>query len=1108
MTASVFAQSPHGDEFDIDCSECHNPTDWKVLPGKIQFDHSKTNFPLVGQHQTLSCRNCHATLKFTTNKSECLSCHTDIHQGTVGKDCSKCHTPKSWIVEDINGLHQRSRFPLVGTHLIADCQQCHPRYTDLYFEPLNIDCYACHSNDYNSTQNPSHQTAGFAKEDCENCHDLTSSSWATINVVHDFFPLVGGHAISDCFQCHEQGGNFTGLSAECDDCHHDDYANTTDPNHSEAGFPIDCKQCHTIYGWEPANFDHNLTSFPLTGAHLNTNCNSCHEQGYANTPTECFACHQQDYNSAQDPNHVAGNYSTDCTICHSTTAWEPAQIDHNLTGFPLTGKHIEATCQECHASGYTNTPTDCYACHQQDYDNSTNPNHLAALFPITCEDCHTTNGWTPATFDHDGLYFPIYSGEHAGEWNQCSDCHEVPSNYTVFTCISCHEHNQIDMDDKHQGIQGYIYESNACLSCHPDGSKGNAFNHANSSFPLTGAHLTTDCEQCHQNGYQGTPTECVACHQTNYNNSTNPNHSQLGLSTDCSSCHTTNPEWQPATFPIHSQFFELLGAHLNITNCDDCHNSNYNNTPNTCIGCHQDDYNGTTDPPHQVLNLSTNCLDCHTMSGWTPANFDHTFYPISSQHNNVSCAECHSQPNYQPQCLSCHLDDFNEGHNPGDPTDCWACHSTSSWESNFNHANTNFPLTGAHLAVSCQDCHVSGYQGTPTECVACHQTDYNNTTNPDHEALMLPSTCDQCHTTDPGWQPATFPIHNQFFELLGAHLNITNCDDCHSGNYNNTPNTCIGCHQNDYNGTIDPPHQVLNFSTNCLDCHTMSGWTPANFDHTFYPISSQHNTVDCNQCHSQPNYQPQCLSCHLAEFNQEHNPGDPTDCWLCHSTSSWESNFNHANTNFQLTGAHLAVSCQECHSNGYQGTPTECVACHQTDYNNTTNPDHEALMLPTTCDQCHTTNPGWQPATFPIHNQFFELLGAHLSITNCDDCHNGNYNNTPNTCIGCHQNDYIGTTDPPHQILNFSNECLECHSMSGWIPANFNHSFYPISSHHNNVDCNQCHSQPNYQPQCLSCHYDDFLEEHNPGDPTNCWNCHNTSNWGNSPNLKPLKRSD
>ena len=162
-------------------------------------------------------------------------------------------------------------------------------------------------------------------------------------------------------------------------------------------------------------------------------------------------------------------------------------------------------------------------------------------------------------------------------------------------------------------------------ACHPTGEKGNAFNHGNSIFPLTGAHITIDCQHCHQSGYQGTPTECVACHQTNFNNTTNPNHQVLCFQQIVKSCHSTNPGWHLQHFQYHNQFFELLGAHLNITNCDDCHNGNFNNTPNTCIGCHQNDYNGTTDPPHQILNFSNDCLECHNMNGWTPANFDHSF---------------------------------------------------------------------------------------------------------------------------------------------------------------------------------------------------------------------------------------------------------------------------------------------------------------------------------------------------------------------------------------------------------------------------------------------------------------------------------------------------
>jgi len=29
----------------------------------------------------------------------------------------------------------------------------------------------------------------------------------------------------------------------------------------------------------------------------------------------------------------------------------------------------------------------------------------------------------------------------------------------------------------------------------------------------------------------------------------------------------------------------------------------------------------------------------------------------------------------------------------------------------------------------------------------------------------------------------------------------------------------------------------------------------------------------------------------------------------------------------------------------------------------------------------------------------------------------------------------------------------------------------------------------------MSCHQDDFFDEHDLGDPTNCWECHSTNDW-------------
>ena len=73
-------------------------------------------------------------------------------------------------------------------------------------------------------------------------------------------------------------------------------------------------------------------------------------------------------------------------------------------------------------------------------------------------------------FDHDGQYFPIYTGKHReGEaWNDCVECHANPATYADFTCFTCHL--KPEMDDKHSEENGYEYVSTTCLECHPDGT--------------------------------------------------------------------------------------------------------------------------------------------------------------------------------------------------------------------------------------------------------------------------------------------------------------------------------------------------------------------------------------------------------------------------------------------------------------------------------------------------------------------------------------------------------------------------------------------------------------------------------------------------------------
>jgi hypothetical protein len=182
------------------------------------------------------------------------------------------------------------------------------------------------------------------------------------------------------------------------------------------------------------------------------------------------ACHQGEY----DANHAGSSFPTTCLTCHTRNTWTGATVDHVTigNGFALLGAHAVSTCGSCHAiPGYAllfPTPSgqnDCAVCHQVDYASA----HGASGYPTDCAACHTVNAWKPSTFNHDSQYFPIYSGKHREAWNNCNDCHTSPSNLSVYSCLTCHEHRQSAMDDKHKEENGYVYVSSACLSCHPRG---------------------------------------------------------------------------------------------------------------------------------------------------------------------------------------------------------------------------------------------------------------------------------------------------------------------------------------------------------------------------------------------------------------------------------------------------------------------------------------------------------------------------------------------------------------------------------------------------------------------------------------------------------------
>lgn len=1050
---SMMFSSPHGKDFTMKCEDCHKTTGWDVNPDSIRFSHDTTAMPLKGQHKVTGCRSCHQSLVFKEAEAECSSCHTDMHENTIGQDCERCHTEDSWIVTNFIELHRQTRFPLLGAHSMAECSECHTSASLLRFEPLGIECADCHMDDYMATDSPDHESAGYSTN-CTDCHFMNGFTWSGAGINHDFFPLKEGHEISDCFTCHTDGV-FSAIPSACISCHQPDYNSATNPNHQSLNFSTVCNECHTLSpGWRPANFTQHDGLFPIySGEHEGEweECSDCHQNSSNYGEFTCTDCHEHNQSDMNEEHDDVGGYeynSLACFGCHPTGSGE-GSFNHSSTAFPLTGAHTSAGCLDCHSDGYAGTSAECSSCHLPEFNQSTNPNHTENNIPNTCADCHTTEpGWQPATFPiHNQIY--ALNGAHASIAGDCTDCHQGNYINTPNTCSGCHlpDYNQTT-NPSHTAAQ---YPTD-CIICHTEAAwQPSVFDHNNTEFALTGAHTSAECSECHTSGYTGTTTNCFDCHTEAYNQSVNPGHIALGIPQTCSDCHTTQPGWQPATFPIHNQYYTLNGAHAVISNdCASCHAGNYTSTPNTCSGCHLPDYNQTTQPEHASAQFPTDCIQCHTETAWSPSTFQHDalYFPIySGQHNGVwdQCIECHTNTsNYsQFSCIDCHEHnqaDMDNEHNgiqgyQYTSSACKACHPDGSASGAFNHNNTAFPLEGAHTGADCSDCHTSGYTGTTTFCFDCHQTDFLQSVNPNHTALNIPNTCSDCHNTEPGWAPASFPIHNQYYALNGAHAAISgDCASCHNGNYTSTPNTCSGCHLPDYNATTNPSHVTEQFPLECLICHDENAWVPSTFDHQ--------------------------------------------------------------TTAFPLTGAHTATVCSDCHQNGYSGTSTICFDCHETDFLQSVNPSHTALNLPNTCSDCHSTQPGWAPAAFPIHNQYYALNGAHAAIAgDCAVCHNGNYNNTPNTCDGCHMPDYNATTNPPHASAQYPTDCMLCHTENGWSPSTFDHDnqYFPIYSGEHQGEwntCSDCHPNPsNYgQFTCLTCHEQGETDDEHEDVPNYAYN--------------------
>lgn len=602
----------------------------------------------------------------------------------------------------------------------------------------------------------------------------------------------------------------------------------------------------------------------LTAAHADLegirNCTSCHALGRRGVdPGKCLSCHTPLRTRIAQRQGFHAGVSRDCGSCHKDhfgRAFDPVRLatgsfDHSRTGFRLVGRHLNQTCRACHRPEYITDPEvrrvvgqagrlsqtflglgdDCETCHRRDDPHG-------GRFDQGCAACHSPQGWSDVSgFDHAATGFALV-GAHARV--ACASCHgdagRGPGRFEglATSCRGCHA------DESPHGDQ---FRGQECTACHGNATWGTTpnFSHARTGFALTGAHASIACASCHPGSgprrqFEGVAhASCNTCHEDAH---------EGAFGSDCATCHTTTG-WPQMSASFDADRFDheahtgfaLVGAHGRIE-CRSCHTPRNDAeikltftgptagvtfppvAAETCLSCHKDPHDGVflDDPGGPV------CANCHGQEAWTPTAFgieQHaaTDFPLTGAHLATPCTACHTAepgrlaPDFRlaDACESCHADRNPHGDefaDAGGVTRCAECHNTSDWDlAAFDHSQTGFPLTGAHVGTECTACHaretlddgrvVRRFTGLSTACATCHDAE-----SP-HQEQFAEQACDACHDTQ-AFTIAAFDHGRTRFPLDGAHEAVP----------------CARCHQAEEapDGTMFVRFKPL--GTACADCHS------------------------------------------------------------------------------------------------------------------------------------------------------------------------------------------------------------------------------------------------------------------------------------------------
>ncbi|HEU0037317.1 MAG TPA: cytochrome c3 family protein [Kofleriaceae bacterium] len=771
---------------------------------------------------------------------------------------------------------------------------------------------------------------------------------------------------------------------------------------------------------------------PLAASHASlddaNHCNDCHVNGTRELSNDkCLDCH--DHNDLRDRIRAGKGFHASaivkgkkCETCHKDhqkrgfdiMGWASVKggmkgFDHELTGWPLNGKHGSTDCEKCHKAKnktqglrvFMGTDRLCGSsgCHANDQ-----PHKFDRKDMLACERCHNESVWkpprSPLRFDHNDRKdagMPTL-GSHKDV--ACLKCHvKAVFNLPAAKPDGCGNAGCHDAENPHKG---HLFNTEKCEWCHSPTFKTlkqQNFDHTERTrFDLGAAHRKIKCYDCHTKalGENKPSGACAQCHAKD--NKHGDRFEAFGKPVPaCQTCHPSGgPKWTPTAFNHGARTkFKLEFKHAQQS-CRRCHRGKgpsdfekFNFDPmKNCMSCHAHAKVHADDDHPQGKYKNTQCLQCHLHPGDPTIKVKDNqivetvhgpkgSFPLIKAHSRdkVPCADCHtgrdkknktSFSGLKPNCNAagqCHEDSLHEG---SLGANCMTCHVSGTWDAlNFDHdkpfpkdakgAVASYPLKGEHRKNKCEDCHTPQrkFAETPATCSAegCHKED-------DAHKGRLGDKCEQCHveTGDNLFNHNTMSA----FRLDGKHLTVR-CTDCHpSVTFKPRPKNCFGCHP-------EPAVHKGQYGTGCEQCHTTRTWIDIKPLHDVgdFSLRGSHDNLACERCHR--DNRPLagsgnlCINCHRQD--DIHNNSLSPRCGECHTQWGFApARFDHGRVGCNLTGLHRTQACFDCHRNGnFTALSPQCASCHRDDAQKAGGAGGVDHLQQVGCATCHNPNT-WKPA--------------------------------------------------------------------------------------------------------------------------------------------------